>query len=222
MPVGRLTFQSRSAVSTSLMPIWRAAIACGSICTWTAYFCAPSTCTCATPRDHRNALRDPGFGVLVERPQRQRRRGEREIEDRLIGRIDLGEGGRRGHALRQQARGLRDGRLHVHGGAVEVAAEVELQRDLGDAERVRSRSSSSSPAIIENLFSSGVATAAAIVSGLAPGRLAVTSRVGQIHVGQVADRQLAVGDRAEQGDRRHQQAGGDGPLDEGLRKCSSG
>ena len=37
---------------------------------------------------------------------------------------------------------------------------------------------SSMPAIAENAFSSGVATVAAIVSGLAPGRLAFTFSVG--------------------------------------------
>ena len=36
----------------------------------------------------------------------------------------------------------------------------------------------SMPAIVENCFSSGVATADAIVSGLAPGRLALTLIVG--------------------------------------------
>src|SRR5215467_118901 len=36
----------------------------------------------------------------------------------------------------------------------------------------------SMPAIVENCFSSGVATADAIVSGLAPGRLALTVIVG--------------------------------------------
>src|SRR6266516_6550526 len=42
----------------------------------------------------------------------------------------------------------------------------------------------SMPAIIENCFSSGVATAAAIVSGLAPGRFAVTRRVGKSELGR--------------------------------------
>src|SRR5258708_30540569 len=37
----------------------------------------------------------------------------------------------------------------------------------------------SMPAIVENCFSRGVATAAAIVSGLAPGRLALTCTVGK-------------------------------------------
>ncbi len=40
------------------------------------------------------------------------------------------------------------------------------------------------PAIIENWFSSGVATADAMVSGLAPGRLAVTSSVGKSTLGK--------------------------------------
>ena len=42
----------------------------------------------------------------------------------------------------------------------------------------------SRPAIVENCFSSGVATAAAIVSGLAPGRLAETERVGKSTFGR--------------------------------------
>ena len=40
------------------------------------------------------------------------------------------------------------------------------------------------PAIVENCFSSGVATDAAIVSGLAPGRLALTWMVGKSTVGR--------------------------------------
>lgn len=42
----------------------------------------------------------------------------------------------------------------------------------------------SSPAIVENCRSSGVATAEAIVSGLAPGRLAVTRIVGKSTFGR--------------------------------------
>ncbi len=40
------------------------------------------------------------------------------------------------------------------------------------------------PAMVENDFSSGVATVAAIVSGLAPGRLAFTEIVGKSTVGR--------------------------------------
>src|SRR5262249_21677032 len=42
----------------------------------------------------------------------------------------------------------------------------------------------SRPAIIEKLFSRGVATAAAIVSGLAPGSAAVARRVGRATLGR--------------------------------------
>src|SRR4051795_7021479 len=42
----------------------------------------------------------------------------------------------------------------------------------------------STPAIVENCFSSGVATDDAIVSGLAPGRLALTVIVGKSTVGR--------------------------------------
>src|SRR5256885_15115124 len=42
----------------------------------------------------------------------------------------------------------------------------------------------STPAIVENCFSSGVATADAMVSGLAPGRLALTWIVGKSTLGR--------------------------------------
>ena len=86
--------------------------------------------------DLRDPLGDARFRVLVERPRRHRRRRDDQIEDRLIGRVDLGEDRRRGHALRQQARRLRDGALHVDGGAVEAPVQRELERDLRRAERV--------------------------------------------------------------------------------------
>src|SRR5947199_10422341 len=43
----------------------------------------------------------------------------------------------------------------------------------------------STPAMVENCFSSGVATADAIVSGLAPGRLAFTVMVGKSTLGRL-------------------------------------
>ena len=90
--------------------------------------------------DHGDALRDAGFGVFVEGVQGEGGRGKGEVENGLIGRIDLGEGGRRRHALRQSARCLGDGGLNIDGGAIELAVEVEFESDLGIAERVRARS----------------------------------------------------------------------------------
>ena len=58
----------------------------------------------------------------------------------------------------------------------------------------------STPAMVENCFSSGVATDEAIVSGLAPGQAGGDLDRGEVHVGQVAHRQRAVGHDAEQQD----------------------
>ena len=62
-------------------------------------------------------------------------------------------------------------------GAVDVAAEIELRVMLLEPcplfEIIESR-----PAMVVNCRSRGVATAEAMVSGLAPGRLAPTEMVG--------------------------------------------
>ena len=49
VPVGRLTFAPWMAVTTSSMPNPCAESFRGSTSMRTAYFCAPNTCTCATP-----------------------------------------------------------------------------------------------------------------------------------------------------------------------------
>ena len=66
---------------------------------------------------------------------------------------------------RQLAQRLRDRGLHVLRGGVDVAVERELHDDLATAPRLDVDVMLSMPAIVENCFSSGVATAAAIVSG---------------------------------------------------------
>ena len=64
-------------------------------------------------------------------------RGQRQRDDRRVRRVHLGVGRRIGKVARQRrARGVDRG-LHVLRGAVDVAAEIELQRDLADAERAR-------------------------------------------------------------------------------------
>ena len=57
----------------------------------------------------------------------------------------------------------------------------------------------SRPAMVENCLSSGVATAEAMVSGLAPGRLAVTWMVGKSTLGRsLTGRQPVAHDPEEQ------------------------
>ena len=61
-----LTFQSRSAWSTSLSPMPRAASLFGSTCTRTAYFGGAEHLHLRDAVHHRDALRDHGLRVLVE------------------------------------------------------------------------------------------------------------------------------------------------------------
>jgi hypothetical protein len=63
----------------------------------------------------------------------------------------------------------------------------------------------STPAIVENCFSSGVATAEAIVSGLAPGRLRLNLDSREIDVRQRVDGQQPVTDDPEDQDAGHDQ-----------------
>ena len=123
--------------------------------------------------DHGDALRQQRLGILVHRVERQRGRGERQVEDRLLGRIHLLIRRRVRHVGRQRAAGFRDGGLDILRGRVDVALQRELHRDGGAALRV-GRAHRSMPAMVENSRSSGVATDDAMVSGLAPGSAAFT------------------------------------------------
>ena len=75
----------------------------------------------------------------------------------------------------------------------------------------------SMPAMVANWRSSGVATEAAMVSGLAPGRRSGHLDGREIDVGQIAHGQRAVAGDAEQHDPDHQQRGHDRPRDEDFR-----
>ena len=76
--------------------------------------------------------------------------------------------------------------LHVARGAVDVAAEVELDGDARSSRASCIEVSSVTPEISPSRRSSGAATVAAMVSGSAPGRLAVTRMVGKSTVGRLA------------------------------------
>ena len=81
------------------------------------------------------------------------------------------------------ARRLLDRGLHVFRRAVDVAVEIELDGDLGAARANSCDVIELTPAMVENWLSSGVATAEAMVSGSAPGRLAETVMVGKSTAG---------------------------------------
>ena len=75
----------------------------------------------------------------------------------------------------------------------------------------------SRPAIVENCRSRGVATADAMVSGLAPGRLAVTWIVGKSTFGRSLTGRSLYAAYPEDQDGHHDQCGHDRPADEKLR-----
>ena len=90
------------------------------------------------PTHRREPLREERLGVLVQRGQRHRRRGQRQEQNRRVRRIGLVVRGWL-DAGRQLAQRLRDRRLHVLRGVVDVARQRKGQRDVRAAERARRR-----------------------------------------------------------------------------------
>ena len=72
------------------------------------------------------------------------------------------------------------------------------------------------PAMVDNCRSIGAATEAAMVSALAPGSVAVIEMVGKVDRRQRRDREQAIGEDAEDDERRRHQRGQDRPADTGL------
>ncbi len=88
-------------------------------------------------RDLRNLLADHGLGVFVHDRKRQRVRHQRQEQNRGIRRVHLAETRRRGHFRRQVALRHRKRGLYVERRGVDVAVEVELNRDLGRSRHAR-------------------------------------------------------------------------------------
>ena len=78
------------------------------------------------------------------------------------------------------------------------------------------------PAIWPNCRSSGVATDDAMMSALAPGRLALTEMVGKVHLRQGRHRQHLKRNRPGKGDRHREQRGGHRPANEGRGDVHAG
>ena len=112
--------------------------------------------------------------IGVDRGQRQRVRGERQNQDRRVGGVHLADGRRIGDARREIGLAALIAASTSLGGAVDVAAEIELDGDLGDSRARSIEVSWVTPGIWVNCCSSGVATEDAIVCGSAPGNCAVT------------------------------------------------
>ena len=85
----------------------------------------------------RDFLRQPRFADVFQLGQRHAFGGDRERQDRRVGRIDLGVDRRHRQVARQQIIRRVDRRLHFLLGDVEAQIETELQRDDRGAGRAR-------------------------------------------------------------------------------------
>ena len=161
----------------------RAASARGSTWTRTAYFCEPITCTWATPStvEIRCASMVSAHSFTSESGS------VAEDNERSM------TGSSAGFAFRK------DGGFGMSWGRRRWTAEIEDCTSWAAPSMLRSRLNwrviwvspselvdviESMPAIVANCCSSGVATEAAMVSGLAPGRLAETVIVGKSMLGR--------------------------------------
>ena len=80
----------------------------------------------------------------------------------------------------------------------------------------------SMPGMVEKAFSSGAATAEAMVSGSAPARFALTWMVGKSTLGSSLTGSVGVAEDAKDHQRRHDQRGHDGVFDEPPRNVHPG
>ena len=196
----------------------RAASSRGSTSTRTAYFCDAEHVHLRDAADHRDALRDDRLRDLVERRERQRRRAQDEEEDRLIGRVDLLVRRRRRHLRRQLPRRAADHRLHVLRGGVDVAAQVELQRDVGAALRAGRVDAGQAGDGRELLLERQRHRRRPSSRGWRPAATRCTWMVGKSTLGRSATGSCLVGQRAEHQDAQHEQRRRDRPLDEECRE----
>ena len=168
-----------------------------------------------TPAELRDLLRQPRLAHVFELGQRHAFGGDRERQDRRVGRIDLGVDRRHRQIARQQIVGRIDRRLHFLLGDVEAEIETELQRDDRGAGRARRRHLVEAGHLAElPLQGSGHRRrhhfrAGARIEGLHLDRRIVDLRQGR-------ERQERVGDDAGQQDRHHEQRRGDRTQNEGL------
>ena len=170
----------------------------------------------ADARHLRDALRDHGIGDVVHRARGQRLRGQRQHEHRRRRRIGFAEPRQRRQVARQiRQRGVDRG-LHVARGAVDVAADRELQLDAGGAERTGRGDLVDAGDLAEpplqwrrnrRCHDRGVGARA---RGGNPDRR-------KIDIGNRRHRQEDVGDDPDQKEPDRQQRGAHRPADEGLR-----
>ncbi len=170
--------------------------------------------------DLRQFLLHHRRGGIVELALRQGGGGQRQDEDRRVGGIDLAIG--RVAAKRGRQVGMRrvDRRLNVAGGAVDIAVEAELQRDLGRADRARRGHLGDVGDLAEMAFERRRhAGRHRLRAGAGQRRLHRDGRV--IDLRQRRDRQPHIGHHAGERHAERQERGGDRAPDEGFGEIHS-
>src|ERR1035437_3829452 len=164
-----------------------------------------------------NLLGQTRVGQVFDLRERQFLRGQRQGENRRVGRIGLAVNGRVGEIRRQVGRGRVDRRLYLLLGNVDIQVEVELERDDRAAER----------AVRGHLGKPGHLSELALERGSYRRRHHVRTRArvkrhnldGRIvHLRQRRHGQLPVGDQPGQHQPDHQQRSCNRPEYERARK----
>ncbi len=169
----------------------------------------------ADARYLRNLLQQDVFRIGVHRGQRQAVRGQAEYEDRRIGRIDLADRRRVGNARRQKRTSGVDCRQRIADRSVDLAVQIELQRDLGVAKCARRRHLGETRNLAELEFERRRDRRRhGLRIGTRQLRRDLKRRI--VDVRQRCDRQQRIGDQAADQKADHQERGRDRPLDEGC------
>ena len=196
------------------MPMPRDASALGSTWIRTAYFCGAVNLHLRDAADHRDALAEIG-PRRIRRPSKSATAWSRaQIQNRLIGRIDLldrraGSASRAAVAIEPRRSPPARPAPRRRGCGFRSNCRVILVEPWILVELIELR-----PAIVENCFSSGVATEDAIVSGLAPGSAGADHDGREVDVGEIVDRQISIRHQAEDDDRERDQRRHDRAADE--------
>ena len=151
-----------------------------------------------------------GVGHLVDG---QGIAGDGEADDGGVGRVHAVVAWRVGQALGQDAlRGI-DGGLHILGGAVHAAGEIELESDLAGADGGGALHGGDAVDLAELAFQRGRDQGC---HGIGAGTWigGADDDGGEVHLRQGGDGQRHIAQRADQEYGHGEQAGGDGPGDE--------
>ncbi len=167
--------------------------------------------------DHGNTLGHDGLPVFIDAVEGEERRIQRQVNHRLIGRVDLAIKWRGRHALGKQAGGPGDRRLDILGRGIDIPIQGELEGDLGEPQGIGGVHGIQTGDGGKLFFQGGG-------HGRGHGFRSGTGQLGgdqdgrKVHIGQVTHRQPQVAHDPEEQDAHHDQRSHDGSADKGLRE----